>query len=104
MHRLPSGDKRTGSHRTSEAVRTRLRLVARNAKLQGRRKLAVRGCLSRLIIHMEFEYLICQTQYSRVTFVNGSWQGRIAVESGDSQAALDSCPQIWEYLARVGSQ
>jgi len=25
---------------------------------------------------MQFEYLVCQTQYSRVTFVNGDWQGR----------------------------
>jgi hypothetical protein len=54
---------------------------------------------------MQFEYLVCQTQFSRVTFVNGAWQGRIALgSSGDSQAALDSCPQIWEYLAQVGRQ
>jgi len=52
---------------------------------------------------MAFEYLVCQTQYGRVTFVNGSWEGHIALESGDSQAALDSCPQVWEYLARVGA-
>lgn len=49
-----------------------------------------------------FEYLVCQTQYSRVTFANGVWQGSVPLESGDSQAALDSCPLIWEYLAGAG--
>ena len=51
---------------------------------------------------MQFEYLVCQTQYSRVTFVNGEWQGTIALSSGDSQKALDSCPQVWDYLAQAG--
>lgn len=49
-----------------------------------------------------FEYLVCQTQYSRVAFANGAWQGSVPLESGDSQAALDSCPMIWEYLAGAG--
>src|SRR4029078_3662744 len=51
---------------------------------------------------MQFEYLVCQTQYSRVTFANGEWQGTVALSSGDSQAALDSCPQVWDYLAQAG--
>ena len=51
---------------------------------------------------MQFEYLVCQTQYSRVTFANGEWQGTIALNSGDSQAALDSCPQVWDYLNEAG--
>jgi hypothetical protein len=51
---------------------------------------------------MEFEYLVCQTQFSRVTFVNGAWQGTVPLASGDSQAALDSCPLIWDYLAWAG--
>ncbi len=51
---------------------------------------------------MQFEYLVCQTQYSRVTFANGEWQGSIPLNSGDSQATLDSCPQVWDYLAQVG--
>jgi hypothetical protein len=45
---------------------------------------------------MQFEYLVCQTQFSRVTFVNGEWQGTVPLDSGDSQAALDSGPQIWD--------
>lgn len=26
----------------------------------------------------------------------------MAIGSGDSQAALDSCPQVWDYLAQAG--
>ena len=51
---------------------------------------------------MQFEYLVCQTQFGRVTFANGQWQGTIAIGSGDSQAALDSCPQVWDYLNQAG--
>jgi hypothetical protein len=51
---------------------------------------------------MQFEYLVCQTQYSRVTFANGEWQGTVPLSSGDSQASLDSCPQVWDYLAQAG--
>jgi len=51
---------------------------------------------------MQFEYLVCQTQYGRVTFANGQWQGTIAIGAGDTQATLDSCPQVWDYLNQVG--
>jgi len=51
---------------------------------------------------MQFEYLVCQTQFSRVTFANGKWQGSVALNSGDSQAALDSCPEVWDYLNEAG--
>jgi hypothetical protein len=51
---------------------------------------------------MQFEYQVCQTQFSRVTFVNGEWQGTVALNSGDTQAALDSCPQVWDYLNQAG--
>ena len=51
---------------------------------------------------MEFEYLVCQTQFSRVTFVNGAWQGAVALDSGDTQKALDSCPSMWDYLNLAG--
>ena len=51
---------------------------------------------------MQFEYLVCQTQFSRVTFANGKWQGSVALNSGDSHAALDSCPEVWDYLNEAG--
>ena len=51
---------------------------------------------------MQFEYLVCQTQFSRVTFANGEWQGTVPLDAGDTQAALDSCPQVWDYLQQAG--
>jgi hypothetical protein len=51
---------------------------------------------------MGFEYLVCQMQFGRVTFANGEWQGSIRLGNGDSQAALDSCPQVWDYLSEAG--
>ena len=51
---------------------------------------------------MQFEYLVCQTQFSRVTFANGEWQGSVALNSGDTQKALDSCPDVWLYLNEAG--
>lgn len=34
--------------------------------------------------------------------MNGAWQGSVPIESGDTQAALDSCPWMWEYLTEAG--
>ncbi|HEX9924620.1 MAG TPA: hypothetical protein VGD99_18325, partial [Anaerolineae bacterium] len=53
-----------------------------------------RGAMAR------FEYMICTSQSMRITFVNGRWQGDIAPET---PGALDSCPDLWEFLQRVGS-
>lgn len=47
-----------------------------------------------------FEYMICTTQSMRITFVNGRWQGDVAPET---PGALDSCPDLWEFLQRVGN-
>ena len=52
---------------------------------------------------MRFEYAVCLMQSSRVTFVNGEWQGRLPFNSGDTQAALDSCPWVWDYLQSAGA-
>lgn len=52
---------------------------------------------------MPLEYLVCIVQSGRVTFVNGAWQGTVRLDSGDTQAALDSCPQVWDYLNRAGA-
>jgi hypothetical protein len=48
-----------------------------------------------------YEYRICSVQYARVTFANGAWQGSVP-PTGDQQAALDSCPQVWDYLQEAG--
>jgi hypothetical protein len=47
-----------------------------------------------------FEYMICSSQLMRVTFVNGRWQGDLAP---DSPGALETCPDLWEFLQRVGN-
>jgi hypothetical protein len=49
---------------------------------------------------VRFEYMICTAQLMRVTFVNGRWQGDLPPESS---GALHSCPDLWEFLQRVGN-
>jgi hypothetical protein len=49
-----------------------------------------------------FEYQVCSVQQARVTFVNGAWQGRVAPDGGDHEAALQSCPNAWDYLEAAG--
>jgi hypothetical protein len=44
--------------------------------------------------------MICSSQLMRVTFVNGRWQGDLAP---DSPGALETCPDLWEFLQRVGT-
>lgn len=47
-----------------------------------------------------FEYMICSSQLMRITFVNGRWQGEL---SPDEPEALETCPDMWEFLQRVGN-
>jgi hypothetical protein len=47
-----------------------------------------------------FEYMICSSQLMRITFVNGRWQGDL---TPDSPGALETCPDLWEFLQRVGN-
>ena len=51
-----------------------------------------------------FEYHICNVQQTRVTFVNGEWQGHIAVTDtfADDSAKMESCDNVWDYLQRAG--
>ena len=48
-----------------------------------------------------FEYQICSVQYGRVTFVNGDWQGSAPIGE-DTNASLESCPLVWDYLRAAG--
>ena len=50
------------------------------------------------------EYRVAQVQQARVTYENGRWVGSIAPSAGDPTRALDSCPQVWDYLNRVGAE
>ena len=49
-----------------------------------------------------YEYRACGVQQSRVTFVNGGWQGTVAPETDDTTTAINSCPQVWDYLQGAG--
>lgn len=49
-----------------------------------------------------YEYQVCSVQSARVTWVNGGWVGNVAPEAGDHDAALQSCPTVWDYLQSVG--
>jgi hypothetical protein len=49
-----------------------------------------------------YKYRVCQVQMTRVTFVNGHWQGlQVPVESNSAELH-NSCPMVWEYLESAG--
>jgi hypothetical protein len=48
-----------------------------------------------------YEYLVLSVQYGRVTFVNNDWQGA-ASAAGETGAAIESCPHVWDYLRAAG--
>lgn len=50
------------------------------------------------------EYLVCLVQKSRVTFVNGEWQGERPLDLDRPDDSLDSCPRTWEFLQQVGAR
>ncbi len=49
-----------------------------------------------------YEYLVCQVQSSRVTFVNGAWAGAVEPAGDNHEAALASCAEVWDYLRQAG--
>ncbi|MBU1222106.1 hypothetical protein KKF34_18950 [Myxococcota bacterium] len=52
---------------------------------------------------MSFKYKVCQMQFGRITFVNGTWNGKIDYQSDDTEAAINSCPNDYEFLEEQGS-
>ncbi len=48
------------------------------------------------------ENRVCALQLNRVTFVNGEWQGAVDPAAEDPNAALNSCPPVWDYLNEAG--
>ena len=49
-----------------------------------------------------FKYRVCRTQMTRVTFVNGHWQGLQVPEESSPAEMYNSCPMVWEYLESSG--
>jgi hypothetical protein len=52
----------------------------------------------------QYKYRVCQAQQSRVTFDNGQWTGKVPQSSPDVQGAFESCPEVWDFLNRVGAE
>lgn len=50
----------------------------------------------------KFEYKVCQTQYDRITFVDGKWQGSLGPQGVEINLALESCPWLWDHLKELG--
>ncbi|TVQ92892.1 MAG: hypothetical protein EA397_05775 [Deltaproteobacteria bacterium] len=48
-----------------------------------------------------FEYLVVYAENDRVLTANGHWQGEVE-RGGDGD--IESCPQLFEYLAEAGAQ
>jgi hypothetical protein len=48
-----------------------------------------------------YDYRVCSVQYGRVTFVNGEWLGSAPIGE-DTNASLESCPMLWDYLRAAG--
>jgi hypothetical protein len=51
-----------------------------------------------------FEYRVCQIQGSQVNFVNGKWQGKMALSPDHAEEARKTCPEVWEYLKQAGAE
>jgi hypothetical protein len=49
-------------------------------------------------------YQVCAMQNNRITFVNGEWQGVVGPAGVEPNAALESCPTVWDYLNRSGRE
>ena len=53
-----------------------------------------------------FEYLVCQSQEGKITFLNGEFAGRFM---GDQQVTevreriFDSCPEFCDFLQKLGA-
>jgi hypothetical protein len=56
------------------------------------------------LMEVKYEYRVCFVQGTRVTFVNGVWQGGKPMELADPQGSMDSCPEKWIYLESAGAE
>ena len=49
-----------------------------------------------------FKYRVCRVERTRVTFVNGHWQGLQIPEDSSPEELYNSCPMVWDYLEASG--
>ena len=54
-----------------------------------------------------FEYLICNSQNGKITFLNGKYLGRVMGDQNVLEVRermFDSCPEQFEFLNRLGAE
>ena len=49
-----------------------------------------------------YAYCVCQMQNSRISFVNGEWQGALPMVG--TNESLATCPLVWDYLRGAGDE
>ncbi|MCF7975593.1 MAG: hypothetical protein K9N55_17385 [Phycisphaerae bacterium] len=55
-------------------------------------------------VSRQFEYRVCTVQFSRVTFVNAVWMGKVQIADGNADViVVNSCPMMYEYLQDAGN-
>ena len=51
----------------------------------------------------KLEFRVCQVQEAKVTYVNGKWQGKMALSPDHVAEAIAGCPEEWDYLQSAGA-
>ena len=51
----------------------------------------------------KINYLVCNVQDAKVTWVNGEWVGKVSFSSASPEEALMSCPDVWDFLNEKGA-
>lgn len=53
-------------------------------------------------MNKQIEFRVCQVQFSRVSYVNGEWQGNRPLAADRVDESLQSCSFEWDYLRSAG--
>src|SRR5262249_41050891 len=54
-----------------------------------------------------FEYLVCHSQYEKITWVNGGYAGKFMGDQAVTEVRermYDSCPDFCEFLKKTGGE
>jgi len=53
-------------------------------------------------MNKRIEFRVCQVQNTRITFVNGEWQGGKPLAADRVDESLQSCSMEWDFLQAAG--
>jgi hypothetical protein len=53
-------------------------------------------------MNKRLEFRVCQVQRSRVSYVNGEWQGNRPLAADRVDESLQTCSLEWDYLRSAG--